>query len=298
MKIVKNIAIILLSLPVVISIGGLTIYNIQLDNFVKQESNNHLEKNSNSDIHQTEVHIIGTVHFETDAIKRHHVYNYLDSISPSVILYEGDSSTVRRIAKKTDYFAQFIDAFKRRDRVEKSVVLKYLEHHSDCILLHYEWELKNKYHRKHELRKKSKEMINSVIRLHLDSLLTKEQSTFIDEFLVLNNVVIQIGKGTLTDINNSITDSLLKYRQLYVYKEIPAIAEDRRELAAYSDFIPIHKSYWDTRNKAMAQNILKQIAHHPNKTIVVLTGYYHRYYLMEELKPYQTEYEFILNRRQ
>ena len=70
---------------------------------------------------------------------------------------------------------------------------------------------------------------------------------------------------------------------------------DRKELSEYWDFIPIHMDYWDTRNRAMAQNILKQIANHPNKKIVVLNGYYHRYYLIEELKPYQAEYEFVLN---
>lgn len=44
----------------------------------------------------------------------------------------------------------------------------------------------------------------------------------------------------------------------------------------------------------MAQNILKQIKLHPNKRIVVLNGFYHRYYLIDELKKYQTEYNFLV----
>lgn len=297
MKGMRNIALIVLSLPILMSLGGLAKYHLQLNDFIARKNNNTIENNSQSTIKKTEVYIVGSVHFETDSIKRDHLYDYLESLSPSVILYEGDSSAVRRIVKKTDYIARLIDAFKQRNRVEKPVVLKYLAHHPNCILLPYEWELKNQYHRKHDLRKRSKEIINAVIKLHLDSLLTEEQSTIIDEFLELNNESIKMNDGTLTDINNSTTDSLLKYRQLYIYNKIPAIAKDRKELAKYRDFIPIHMSYWDTRNKAMAQNILKQIEHHPNKKIVVLNGYYHRYYLIEELKPYQVEYGFTLNEK-
>ena len=142
----KNITIILLSFPIVISIGVLAKYNIQLDNFIGQESNKHLNESSNLITPKTEVHIVGTVHFETDSIKRHHFYNYLDRISPSVILFEGDSNAVKKIAKRTDYFSQLIDAFKSVKRVEKPIVLKYLEHHPHCLLLPYEWELRVKYH--------------------------------------------------------------------------------------------------------------------------------------------------------
>ncbi|MEM8527503.1 MAG: hypothetical protein AAGG68_22875 [Bacteroidota bacterium] len=189
----KNIVVILLSLPVLVSVGGLAKYQVQLNNFVEQGSGEIIAINKQSAIEKTEVYVIGGVYFETDSIKRHHLYEYLERISPSVILYESDSSTVRRIVKKTDYFVQLIDAFKGSNRVEKPVVLKYLKHHPNCILLPYEWELRSKYHHKHDLRKRSKEMLRSVIRLHLDSVLTKEQSTVIAEFLELNDRLIQIG---------------------------------------------------------------------------------------------------------
>jgi len=291
----KSIIVVLLSLPILTSIGGLVKYNVQLNNFIKQENNHNVEKSITSAIHRTEVHIVGTVHFETDSIKRHHFYNYLESISPSVILYEGYTHTVKHIVNKTDYFSRVIDGLKNRKEMEKFIVLKYLENNSDCVLLPYEWELRSEYHRKYRLRKKSKEMINSVIGLYRDSLLTKNQTAIIDEFLEFNNALIKIDNGTISDINNLTTDSILKQRQHYIYKEIPRIAKDKKELVEYLDFIPIHMSYWDTRNKAMAQNILKQIKNHPNKTIVVLNGFYHRYYLIEELKPYQTQYGFVLN---
>ena len=101
--------------------------------------------------------------------------------------------------------------------------------------------------------------------------------------------------GTVKSINSITTDSILKYRQsYYMYKKIPEIARVRKELSEYSDFVKIHMDYWHTRNKAMAQNILKQIKDNPNSIIVVLNGFYHRYYLIDELRKYETDYDFML----
>ncbi|MEL6720602.1 MAG: hypothetical protein AAFO82_11905 [Bacteroidota bacterium] len=292
----KNIVLLLLSLPIILGFGGLVKYNLQLNAYIEQETTQHTANSSISNDHKAEVHIIGTVHFETDSIKRYHLYNYLDSIAPSIILYEGDSSSVRKIVNKTDYFDQIINTLKNRKKLEKPVALKYTEHHPECVLLPYEWEKRVKYHRKHRFTKRSNEMLNLVIGLYRDSLLTRPQTAIIEEFLELNRITSKIDNGQITNINNTITDSLIKRRQQdYIYTAIPEIAKDRKELVAYLDFIPIHMNYWDTRNKVMAQNILKQIEHHPNKTIVVLTGFSHRYYLIEELLPYQTEYGFVLN---
>ena len=42
----------------------------------------------------------------------------------------------------------------------------------------------------------------------------------------------------------------------------------------------------------MTANILNEIKLNPNKRIVVLTGYSHRYYLIDELKKYEEELDF------
>lgn len=294
-KQMKHIIVALLIIPIIIVIGGLTRYNRALNDFISQNATVHLKHRDKQKSDKTEVHIVGSIHFESASIKRHDLYNYIDRISPSVILYEGDSSTIKRIVNKTDYFARIIDAFKKGKKMEKPIVLKYLHNNPDCIVLPYEWELRDNYHRKHKLRKRSKEMINLVLGLYLDKELNKDESAIIDEFLALNKALTKIDEnGTITDINSWTTDSILKQRQHYIYKAIPEIGKARKELAEYLDFIPIHMAYWDTRNKAMAQNILKQIKRNPNKAIVVLNGFYHRYYLIDELKPYETEYGFTI----
>jgi hypothetical protein len=117
----------------------------------------------------------------------------------------------------------------------------------------------------------------------------------IDSFLVINKTLVTIDKNaTINQINNFKTDNILKERQNFIYKKIPEIARNKQELNKYFDFIPFHESYWETRNKAMTQNILEQIKLNPHKKIVVLNGFYHRYYLIDELRKYETDYDFML----
>ncbi len=288
----KKAVIRIFLIPLTVTVA-LTLVNFGLKSLTDQiHLDNRQSKNKPSN-KTTEVHILGTVHYETDSIKRYHLYNYLDTISPSVILYEGDSNAVRRVVTRTDYFHSLLNAFKKGKEVEKFVSLKYVKNNPNCTILPYEWELRDKFHHKHKLRKNSSSLLNSVVKLYSENELTPEQSNIIDEFLELNNEYNKIFKtGTFTEINSSITDSVIKQRQHYVYKKIPEIAQDRKELSEYWDFIPFHMSYWDTRNKAMVQNILTQVQHHTNEVIVVLNGYSHRYYLIEELKKYEAEYGF------
>lgn len=276
---------------------GLTKYNKDLNEFkanaiVKANSSHNKLKDQG-----TEVHIVGTMHFETDQYSRLDLYNYIDSISPSVILSESTTRTMKRILNKNhDFYFRILNARKDRNDIERPVSLRYIENYPNCRLLPYEWELRNKYHRKHKLVKKSKYIINTIIRLGQDQQLDQEGTAIVNRFLKLYKHLLPIEeKASIYDINTISMDNSLRERQKYAYDSIPQLGIDRVELADYADFLPIHMAYWDTRNKAMVANILKQIKLNPNKVIVVMNGYYHRYYLIEELRKYETEYDFTVH---
>ena len=293
MKYLKYILVIWLLVTLFICVGGIIKYNIDLKTYIDQKEPKASMHHVDTVRHGTEVYLLGAVHFETNKIKRDDLYHYIDSISPSVILYESDAKTVQRMLNRTDFFRQLMSTFKKGNKVESFVSLKYLEYHPECEILSYEWEERDSYHRKYDVLSKSSEMLNAVIKLHREQVLTSDQSATLEEFLALNKKVSAIGRGaTLHDINNSTTDSILGGRQMYVYKYIPEIVKQRQELQAYHDFVPRHMEYWDIRNRAMAQNIIKQIKRNPNKRIVVLNGYYHRYYLIDKLKKHEEDLSF------
>ena len=94
------------------------------------------------------------------------------------------------------------------------------------------------------------------------------------------------------DFNNPIADSIIGVRQEYAYHKIPQILNTKELSDDLEKFLPAHMSYWDIRNMAMVKNIVNHIKNNPNKRIVVLTGYYHRYYLIDELKKLEKEFNF------
>ena len=180
--------------------------------------------------------------------------------------------------------------------MEKAVVLKYIENNPNYAVLLYEWELRNQFHWEHKISSRPRDRFNYIIELENENLLTNAQSIIINKYLDLSSAINKIGQyGTLaSSINSLASDRLVKERQYYQYTKNTEIVKDRKELSEYLDFAQINMNYWDIRNKAMAQNIIKQIKLHPNKVIVVLNGFYHRYYLIDELKAYDAEFRFSI----
>ncbi len=295
MKKIKYIILALLVIICVLIFGGILKYNTDLNQFKQDINELPKTKIRSSSSNGSEVHIIGTMHFETDNFKKLDLYKKIDRISPSIILFESDSSTVKRILNDSDYFFQIMRGYQSKKDVEKPVALTYIENNPNCIVLPYEWELRDQFHHKHNLRSKSSEMFNAVVALENEKLLTEDQSIILNKFIALIRALNKIDQdGTLAAINRLATDSLVKQRQYYKYSKLTEIVSERKELSEYLDFAQINSDYWDLRNKAMAQNILKQIQLNPNKVIVVLNGFYHRYYLIDELKKYENEYNFVI----
>lgn len=296
MKYIKYIVITFIALYVLINVGAIIKYNIDLNNYINNKGSTGSVNPQESISEGTEVYVMGSVHFETANIKRDDIYHYLDSLSPSVILYERDAKGVRRMMKRTDFFMQLMDVFKNRSKVESFVVHKYVRNHPESEVLPFEWAERDSYHRKHKILTRSDEVLSSVNRLFRENKLTEDQSSIVEKFREVNNEYYRIGRnGNVYDLNNASTDSLNRIRQKYVYQYIPEIAKEKEELENLKDFLPIHMEYWDIRNKAMTANILNQIRNNQNERIVVLTGNTHRYYLIDELKKYEEEFNFSVN---
>lgn len=280
----------------VFPIVGVMKYNADLNAFLNQtETYGSSEKSFYNT--STEIYVLGTVHFETDSFKRGDLYRTLERISPSVILYEADERTLKKILSRRDYFFQLMDVLRNRTKtkVEKPVVLKYLDHHPSCEVLPYEWEEKSEYQKQHKITSTATKMFQSILALRQESQLSEEHAGTMDHYIKLIRELNDVGaNGTLETINNTATDSLVQQRQFHKYHKLTKIVSERNDLDHFKEFSVRNQAYWDLRNKAMAQNIIKHAQMHPNKRIVVLNGFYHRYFLKDELKKYQDEYGYSL----
>ena len=294
-KILKYFLIAWISLTIIICVGAIIKYNLDLNTYINQEEPR-LQSQKNTSLNTgTEVYVVGSMHFETNNFKRDDLYTYINKVSPSIILYEGDAQTANRMVNRTDLLNQLMSSFKKGNKVERFVALRYLKHHPESEVLGYEWEERNRFHFKHSYRKNMGKLIGTAIKLHKEKALSNEESEIMNEFFTVNKKYSNLGNSkTVYDFNNPIADSIIRVRQEFVYNIIPKILNTKELSDELKEFVPVHMDYWDTRNMAMVNNIVNQIKNNPNKRIVVLTGYSHRYYLIDELKKLEEEYDFSI----
>ena len=292
-KILKYFLIAWISLTIIICVGGIIKYNVDLNAYISQDDPIMQTQKNSIENNGTEIYVVGSMHFETNNFKRDDLYAYINKVSPSIILYESDEQTVNRMVNRTDFLNQLMSSFKKGNKVESFVALRYVNHRPESKVLGYEWEERDRFHFKHNYRKNMSKLLGTAIKLNKENLLSNEESEIMNEFFTVNKKYNNLGNSkTVYDINNPISDSIIKMRQEYVYDKIPQILNSKELSEDLKTFLPVHMNYWDTRNKAMVHNIVNQIKNNPNKRIVVLTGYSHRYYLVDELQKLEEEYDF------
>ena len=292
-KYLKYALIAWISLTILVFLGAIIKYNLDLNGYVNQDEPD-MQAHNNSRLNKgTAVYVVGSMHFETNNFKRDDLYTYINKVSPSIILYENTEQTVNRMVKRTDFINQLMSSFKKANKVESFVALRYLKHNPESKVVGYEWEDRDRFHFKNNYRKNMGKLLGTALSLNKEDALSNEESAIINEYLTINKKYFNIGNSkTVYDFNNPIADNIVRKRQEFVYNRIPQILKTKELPDELSKFLPVHTSYWDTRNKAMVNNIVKQIKENPNERIVVLTGYSHRYYLIDELKKLEEEFNF------
>lgn len=294
-KILKYVLIAYISLTIIICLGAIIKYNLDLNAYInKGEPSFQTQKNTSLNT-GTEVYVVGSMHFETNNFKRDDLYDYINKVSPSIILYESDKQTVNRMVNRTDFINQLISSFKKANKVESFVVHKYVKHNPESKVIGFEWEERDQFHSTHNYRKNMSKLIGKARKLYKEKALSNNESKTLNEYFAINKKYYNLGNSkTIYDINNKFVDSIIRERQEFVYNKIPEILITKELSNDLKEFAPIHMKYWDKRNKAMVDNIINQIKNYPNHRIVVLTGYSHRYYLIDKLKKMEKKFNFFV----
>ena len=70
----------------------------------------------------------------------------------------------------------------------------------------------------------------------------RQQSSVVKKYVSISKENHKINRNakTVSDLNNKTTDSIIKEMQLYLYKYLPEIAKQRKDLSQFDDFIPVH----------------------------------------------------------
>lgn len=239
---------------------------------------------------KTELILLGTVHQPIENFNADSLYHILESVAPDLILYEVDSSFF------TDEF-EFNTSWESNEYV---ATLKYAELHP-VMIRPYDFTGRNEYRKTIGARP-----TDGLAKALLDSLYQSGQLSATDQaqyenYLQVNDTLNALAYHGAAAFNNPSTDSIAQYRQQLQYESLAQIMEhypvfsniyyqmEHGDSISFLDGYRRAGDFWRMRNEAMAKHILHFIKAFPEKRILVLNGFFHRYYLnkilQQESKP-------------
>lgn len=234
---------------------------------------------------KTEIYIIGNIHDSVPNYNPTILFQILNNIKPDIILHEVDSEGMK------DYETNFGLG---GNEIKASNL--YLKKFPQTLRFPFDFEGRNKYRKEKGMVPTDNLTVKLIDSLYNAKKLSIQQTNTYETFKNITNDLIKIAELSPENFNNSKTDSIAEKRQYYQYQKLLEITNERPEFSenyvtkpdgkniSYKDGFKLMSKFWDLRNQTMAKNIYDIVEKYPNKKIVVLTGFLHRYYLIKQLR--------------
>jgi hypothetical protein len=241
----------------------------------------------------TEVYVLGLTHKPTILLSMDSLYNALELIKPDLVLYEYDSTGFDNEMRLKSKYSFALPLFLAKYQSNETMAFsKYLNYNPNTLIRPYDWSQRVDWHNKNN--KAVGKMFDVLYERYDGGKLSPPHKAILDKYNDLTQKIDSYVDSTIFVINTGAPDSLAELRQNGQYHQIRNIINEDKNFESFRDISAIHGQYWDVRNKAMADNICQFIRLYPRKRIVVLNGYFHRYYLRKELINKQANLEFKL----
>ena len=244
---------------------------------------------------KTELILLGTVHQPVQNFTPDSLYNILVRIKPDLILFEVDSS----------FFTKEFEFKKTWESNENIATVKYMSNF-DVDVRPYEFTGRNEYRIKIGSRPTDSKASKLLDSLYHNNLLDSLSENTYANFIKVNDTLSKFAYLGASSFNNLKTDSVAQIRQEFQYRKLLGIMADYPifsntyylknvdDSISYFEGFKKASEFWDLRNQTMAKNILHFVKAYQGKRIVVLNGYFHRYYLNSLIKPKEDELNFVV----
>lgn len=231
------------------------------------------------------VFIIGSKHNGNKQLTAKDLYQLISKIKPDIILLEFDSTTViecdiRKVwgAKSAEFLGIW------ENPIEYKAARKYKEIVKEVCLAPFDIYIPNR--RKYVDYKNAMEASHNSImtQLFYENKFSSTDSIQFNDYNLLNKSLIQKLDSNLVVMNReSLNDTAKKVFEIE-RTFIKNITEKYTELQPYSNWFNADILFWVERNKKMCAQITRELNANSDKTILILTGLLHKYYLSNYLQ--------------
>lgn len=235
--------------------------------------------------------ILGTIHSEAENVTAASIYEVLKNYQPDIILLEVEPNLFEKEnVLKTDFDGVSNNEFK--------ATLKYQKEHPNVQLKPAELDGKNNYRRKLGIYAEADFVVSKLNELLENNKLSAKEKRICDDYEKYWYKVDTISKQNLKTINSNKSDFVIDSLMNYQYSKMNEILKNHSEFSkakilnsTKSDSISYAKYYkkWSDfegtiRNEGIAKNVVKYQKENPNKKIILLVGFKHRFYVKKYLK--------------
>lgn len=236
---------------------------------------------------QTELYILGTVHFSTENVNADSIYNVLLRLRPDVIMMESDSTN----------FNEDFSFKKTYDENEYNAVIKYQSTFPEVRVRPIGFQGRNAYRKKIGLYPEAIKVFKELNRLADGNQFSRLEQKKWDQFAKIWLQGDSIAKSTLEVINSSYTEQLVADILRFQYDELLQIVNNREEFEtnylvdARDETISLKNYFtkwcqfeYEDRNKRMARNIELVVSKNSGQRMIVLMGFKHKAPILKILK--------------
>jgi hypothetical protein len=243
-----------------------------------------LSVNSYADPTPNRVIIIGTKHNGNKEITHSRLLKILEKIKPDIILLEVDSTmaancSIRKVGgTKT---AEFLGIWK--NPLEYTAARKYAEQNKDVCIAPFDIYIPNRKSYIDYQLKMERSHTAALQQLAVEKKYSLADSMAYHQYKSINNAFIDILKKDLLAINRETLIDTVQRIIAFESKEIRTITNHYPTLEPFQNWYNYSNDFWSFRNKGMCERIYRELLANSDRTIVILTGLLHKYYLNDYL---------------
>jgi len=225
--------------------------------------------------------IIGTDHDSTMFVNPETMYQAIEKVSPDVILCELEAKFVKGNTYNLDEFPDLLST-------NENISTYRYQRQYNIDLRPYEIEGRNDYYRNSSYFEKQQALFSEIMNAYQGKLLTDKSYQEWDCFLKTTELLDVSHNHTLEDLNSELYVCYSEAKDMILYNTLISVA--KRDFPERHEDAKEFKRFWDKRNMAMAENIMKWCREYQGKVIVVLTGQQHKSQLLNLIQPQKDKY--------
>jgi hypothetical protein len=235
---------------------------------------------------QTRLTIIASVHSPTKYITQDTLLSMLGQFKTDDILLELDTSLMDESGK--------FKVNPQKLSLEAGTAQRYKEMNQHTNLARIDVAYRNQFYTNHNTFIKENQLSKAVDSLYKNNLFNDTSWFLINSLYSATQILNNMGYMRLKDINSDICMQAASIRQHLLYRKEVDVIYGNDDLSHWYPFAKETADFWDLRNRTMINNIINYIKDHPDKNIAVIVGYFHKYALIDGLKPLASNNHFVL----